>query len=361
MQRYPVLLLLGLAVCANAQDFRATISGQLTDHLGAPIPNAKVRAVQNSTNEAFSAVTNQDGFYTLPYLPPSTYTVEVQADGFSMHRRENVTLLVAEKLDLPIHLELGQVTETITVTANTGDVQTADASGGTNFDALQTSEYPLNGRQVYMLMSLSVGVLFMQEQFGSSGYSGTRGWDVSGAYVMNGGVSGSNSFSLNGAPVSVGGTWQIAPNVDAIQEFKVMVNTYDAAIGRTGGGSVNTILKSGSNAVHGTMFEFLRNSVLDANYTQNNQVGAPRGKHITNQFGGTLGGAIRKDKDFLFASFEGFRERVPFPVVANVPPLDLRGGQHFTEYGIKINDPLTGHTCVNKVDFNGSADPLKLA
>ncbi|HEV3198215.1 MAG TPA: carboxypeptidase-like regulatory domain-containing protein, partial [Bryobacteraceae bacterium] len=346
MERHPhVLLLLFLTVCASSQDFRATISGQVTDRLGAAIPNAKVRAIQRSTNETFSAVTNQDGFYTLPYLPPSTYTVEVQADGFSMQRRANVSLMVAEKLDLPILLELGKVTETITVTANAGDVQTADASGGTNFDALQTSEYPLNGRQVYMLMDLSVGVLFTQEEFGSSGFSGTRGWDTNGSYVMNGGVSGSNSFSLNGAPISLTGSWQIAPNVDAIQEFKVMVNTYDAAIGRTGGGSVNTTLKSGSNAVHGTMFEFMRNSVLDANYTQNNRVGAPRGKHITNQFGGTFGGALRKDKDFIFASFEGFRERVPFPVVANVPPVDLRDGQHFTKYNMKIYDPLSGHPC----------------
>jgi len=171
---------------------------------------------------------------------------------------------------------------------------------------------------------------------------------------MNGGVSGTNSFSLNGAPVSLTGSWQVAPNVDAIQEFKVMTNTYDAAIGRTGGGSVNTTLKSGGNVWHGTTFNFMRNSILDANYTQNNQVGAPRGKHITNQFGGTLGGYVRKDKDFIFASFEGFRERVPFPVVANVPPLDLRDGQHFTQYNMKIYDPLTGHTCVDRVDVTGT-------
>ena len=124
-------------------------------------------------------------------------------------------------------------------------------------------------------------------------------------------------------------SWQVAPNVDAIQEFKVMTNTYDASIGRTGGGSVNTTLKAGSNAWHGSMFNYMRNSILDANYTQNNKVGAPRGKHITNQFGGTFGTALRKNREFLFLSFEGFRERVPFPVVASVPPLDLRDGQHF--------------------------------
>lgn len=340
--------------CLAAQDFRATISGVVSDGSGAAVPNARVRAVHHGTGETATAVTDHDGFFTLPYLQPSTYSLEVEAAGFRTARRENVSLMVAQKMDLPVTLELGQVSESVTVVSESVGLQTADASGGMNFDALQTSEYALNGRQVYMLMDLTPGVLFTQEQFGSSGYSGTRGWDVSDQYVMNGGVRGTNSFSLNGAPISLTGTWQLAPNMDAIQEFKVMTNTYDASIGRTGGGSVNTTLKSGSNAWHGTAFDYLRNSVMDANYTQNNQVGAPRGKHITNQFGGTLGGPVRKDKDFFFASFEGFRERVPFPVVANVPPLDLRDGQHFTEYGMKIYDPLTGHACVDKVDVSGT-------
>ena len=171
---------------------------------------------------------------------------------------------------------------------------------------------------------------------------------------MNGGVSGTNSFSLNGAPISLTGSWQVAPNVDAIQEFKVMTNTYDAAMGRTGGGSVNTTLKAGTNQWHGTMFDFVRNSLFDANYTQNKQVNAGRGKHITHQYGGTIGGALRKNSDFVFVSFEGFKELVPFPVVANVPPMDLRDGQHFSNYGWKIYDPLTVHNCVNSVDVAGN-------
>jgi hypothetical protein len=345
---------LALTCVLTAQDFRGTIGGFVVDATGAPVAEAKVRATQRSTNQFTEAVTDKEGYYSLPLLQPSTYEIEASKEGFKRLKREDVTLMVAQKLDLNLQLEIGAVTSEITVTAEVNQIQTADASGGMNFDSIQTSEYALNGRQVYMLMDLAPGVLFTQEQFGSSGFSGTRGWDVNGSYVMNGGVQGTNSFSLNGAPISLTGSWQVAPNVDAIQEFKVMVNTYDAAIGRTGGGSVNTTLKSGSNATHGTLFEFMRNSVLDANYTQNNQVGAPRGKHITNQYGGTLGTALHKDRDFVFFSFEGFRERVPFPVVAGVPPLDLRDGQHFTAYGMTINDPLTGHTCVNKVDVSGT-------
>ena len=349
-----LLLCMASGIFVQAQDFRATVTGQVSDASGAPIPNAKVTATQRSTNQATAQTSNQDGFFTLTYLLPSTYDIEVEVSGFKRLRRENVTLMVADKVELQFQLEVGQVSQEITVNAAAEILQTGDASGGMNFDSLQTSEYPLNWRQVYMLMSLTPGVLFTQEQFGSSGYSGTRGWDTSGAYVINGGVSGTNSFSLNGAPISLTGTWQLAPNVDAIQEFKVQTNTYDASVGRTGGGSVNTTLKSGSNNWHGTLFEFMRNSVLDANYTQNNLVGAPRGKHITNQFGGTIGGKVRKDKDFIFASFEGFRERVPFPVVANVPPVDLLDGQHFTKYNITIYDPATGAPCVSKVTIPGN-------
>src|SRR5450432_533362 len=347
MRRIAICALAVVSVALNVfgQDSRATVAGMVLDQAGAAIPGARIRAVQRSTNLPAETVSDREGYYTLPYLQPGNYDIEVTAPGFSLLRRENVTLLVAQKLDLPLKLEVGQVNDRITVTANAGVVQSSDASGGMNFDSIQTSEYPLNGRQVYMLMDLTPGVLFTQEQFGSSGYSGTRGWDVSGAYVMNGGVAGTNSFSLNGAPISLTGSWQVAPNVDAVQEFKVMTNTYDAAIGRTGGGSVNTTLKAGTNQIHGTLFEFMRNSVLDANYTQNNLVGAPRGKHITNQFGGTVGGKVRQDKDFIFVSFEGFRERVPFPVVADVPPLDLRDGQHFSKYNVTIYDPETGVPC----------------
>ncbi|MCU0245632.1 MAG: carboxypeptidase regulatory-like domain-containing protein, partial [Bryobacter sp.] len=350
-----VFLLLVVLAVMGAQDFRATIAGQITDPLGAAIPGAKIRVIQKSTNESVETVSNADGYYTLTYLQPSTYDIEVTAPGFSRSVRADVALLVAQKLDLPFRLEIGEVASTVTVTAEATELlQTSDASGGLNYDGRMTSEFALNGRQVYMLMDLSPGVLFTQEEFGNTGYSGTRGWDVNGNFSMSGGKVGTNSFSLNGAPISLTGSFQLAPNVDAIQEFKVMTNTYDAGLGRTGGGSVNTTLKSGSNQWHGTVFEFLRNRLLDANHTQNNAIGAPRGKRITNQFGGTIGGPIRRDKDFFFASIEIFRERVPFPAVADTPPLDLRTGQAFTKYNMNIYDPLTSHPCVNGVDVTGT-------
>src|SRR5579872_390872 len=345
-----VALLLLFGASLFGQDYRATITGQVTDGSKAAIPNATVRAIQLDTNETTEATTNTEGYYTLAFLNPNKYLVEVTAPGFKTFRREGIVLMVADKIDLPFVLEVGQANSEITVTARSQGTNNGDASGGVSFDTEETSEYPLNGRQSYMLMELATGVLFTQEQFGAAGYSGTRGWDVSGAYVINGGVQGTNMFPLNGAPVSLTGSWQIAPNMEAIQEFKVMTNTYDAQYGRTGGGTVNTTIKSGANRVHGSAFDYLRNSLLDANTTQNNQVGAPRGKHITNQFGGTAGGPIRKDKDFYFVSFEGFRERVPFPLVTDTPPAAVRDGQNFTQYGINIYDPLTERKCVAGTD-----------
>jgi hypothetical protein len=354
-----VIALTLLSASLNAQDFRATVAGYVTDATGSAIVNAKIRAVQVDTAQVTEATSNHDGYYTLPYLVPSTYEIEVTAKGFKKLHRENVTLLVAQKLDLDLKLEIGAITSEVTVNANVETLQTADANGGLNFDSTMVSEFPLNGRQIYMLLDNTPGVLFTQEQFGSSGFSGTRGWDTNGSYVMNGGVQGTNSFSLNGAPVSLTGSWQVAPNADAVQEFKVMVNTYDAAIGRTGGGSVNTTLKAGSNRTSGTLFNYMRNSILDANYTQNNQVGAPRGKHITNQFGGTFGTKLRKSREFIFLSFEGFRERVPFPVVASVPPLDVRDGQHFTDYKMTIYDPQTGHACVSRAPVPARSSAIR--
>jgi len=169
---------------------------------------------------------------------------------------------------------------------------------------------------------------------------------------MNGSKTGTTAFALNGSPISLKGTFNISPNVDAVQEFKVMTNTWDAAIGRSGGGAVNTSIKTGTNSLHFTAGEFIRNRVFDANTTQLNAAGQPRGKHNVNQMSLTAGGPIRKNKDFIFGSIEIWRERVPFSVGADVPTLDLRNGQGFSAVPSNIFDPLTSHPCVAKVDVS---------
>ena len=329
----------------NAQDFRATITGQVTDASVRSIANATVKTVNVATGEGSETKTNSEGFYTLPYLNPGTYNVEVSASGFNTLKREGIILRVADKQNLTVTLQVGQVTQEVTVVGQQEIIQSTNADRGLVFDPIKTQEYPLNGRQSYMLMALTPGVIFTQEQFGANGFSGTRGWDTNGSYRINGGRTGTNQFLLNGAPISTFGSWQLAPNVEAIQEFKVQTNTYDAQFGRTGGGTVNTTVKAGGSSWHGDVFEYFRTNRLDANTFQNNAAGKPRGKHNQHQFGGVVGGPIRKDKDFIFGSFEGWREVVPFPVVGSTPPLNIRDGQHFTDWNVNVFDPLTTRLC----------------
>jgi hypothetical protein len=197
------------AVCGFAfgQDFRATLTGQITDPSGAAIPNATVKLTNNATNEVKQVTTNARGAYTIPYLNPGDYTVEVTATGFQAAKRTDVVLRVAQTLNLPIHLALGQMSQEVTVTAQQNTVETENADRGLVFDPVKTQEYPLNGRQEYMLLALTPGVLFTQEQFGASGFSGTRGWDANNSYKINGGRPGTSIFLLNGAPINdYGGT-----------------------------------------------------------------------------------------------------------------------------------------------------------
>ena len=339
------------AIITPAQEYRATVMGQVTDKTKAAVPKATVKATRQDTNISKDSVTNEQGLYTIPGLEPGMYTVTISSPGFQTTVRNGIVLQVAEKLNLNVNLEVGQMTQEVTVIGEQELVQTASASRGLVFDPIKVQELPLNGRQSYMLMKLSPGVTFDQRQFGANGFSGTRAWDVNGSFTINGGRNGSNQFLLDGAPISTNGTFNLAPNVEAIQEFKVMVNTYDAQYARTGGGTVNTTLKSGTNSWHGSLFDFWRNRILDANTRQNNAAGQKRGFRNQHQFGGVIAGPIRKDKDFVMFSFEGFRERVPFPSVSSVPPMEMRDGDFskFIPQGqtatIKVYDPLTSRPC----------------
>jgi hypothetical protein len=349
-----------------AQEFRATITGIVTDPSGAAVPGATVRATNIANNATKEVQTTSAGVYSIPYLDPGVYTIEVSATGFQTLKREQIVLRVADKVNLPLQLTVGQVTESITVVGQQEVLETADANRGLVFDPIKTQQYPLNGRQTYMLLMLTPGVIFTQETFGASGFSGTRAWDNAGAYRFAAARAGGNVFLLNGMDITsatgVGGfsggsyVWGLAPNIEAVQEFKVMTNTYDATYGLFRGGIVNTTTKSGTNAWHGDVFEYYRNSIFDANYFQNKAnpnidpvtgVATPKpyGLHNQHQFGGVVGGPIRKDKDFVFFSFEGWQEVIPYPITTGTPPMILRDGQHFTDYGVKIFDPVTMRIC----------------
>ncbi|HYL78269.1 MAG TPA: TonB-dependent receptor [Bryobacteraceae bacterium] len=339
------LLVCLLASVAAAQDSHGSIVGQVTDSTQAVIPGASVRATRNATNQSVETRTDQTGYFAIAFLPAGSYTVEVTASGFKTLTKDNVALLTDDTLSLPLVLEIGKVSEHVSVSADSEKLQTSTASRSYRWDPAKLKEMPLIGRQAYLLISLTPGVIFTQEQFGTSGFVNLRGFDINNAFIINGGIQGTNQFLLNGAPISLTGSWQYTPTIDSIQEFKVLTNNYDAQFGRTGGGIVSTTLKSGTNTWNGTVFEYFHNAVFDANTIENNREGAPIGKHNTHQFGGAIGGPIRKDKDFIFASYEGFREVAAYPIVSDTPPIDIRNGHSFSRYGIKVYDPLSAHFC----------------
>jgi hypothetical protein len=343
----------GLAACLLllgsprllAQEFRATLTGQVTDADGRVVAKAKVTATNNETGSSYTADTSDAGVYYIPYVVPGTYTVKASATGFKTAVQDNVLLLAGKYFGQNFTLNVGEIHETVEVTAAPPMIETANGSGGTILDEKILQNVPVSGRQVYMLIGTVPGSQFTQTQFGPGGFSGTRGWDNTNQYIIGGGVNpsgqdnngntgGFNQFTLNGTnitqQISYGGqgagTWNVSPTLDSIQEVNVMTDTYDARYGRTTGGTVNLVSKNGTNEFHGELVENYKDgSLFDANTTTNVFIsGLPTQQQVENQFGGTFGGPIIKNKVWFFFSFEGYRQSIQQTVTGNVPPAYLR-------------------------------------
>ena len=361
--RTGLLLLCGLslpAAAVYAQEYRGTLLGQVTDPNGALLPKVNISATSNL--QTYTAQTDGKGDFTIPFVQPGTYTVTATANGFKQEIHPGIIVDVSSKLSVNFTLSVGSTNERIDIQENALMLSTSDASGGTVMTPEQIQNLPLNGRQVYQLLQLTPGV-----RSSSIGFSGTRGWDVNNQYQIDGQPGTTNQFFLNGAPISVqgggpAGTWTISPSVDAVQEFKLMTITFDAQYGRVGGGAVNTILKSGSPHFHGTLYDFWRNSILDANTYQLDQQNAAKPFHNEHQFGGTVGGPFLKHNAFFFFNYEGYRQVLPGNIVTTVPTADQfpsgDGSVNLTNYLTAtsrtggIYDPLTT-ACVQASDTGG--------
>lgn len=335
------VLIMGTLPVARAQEYRGTILGQVKDPQGGIIPQATITAI--GPQQTYTVKSSADGDYIVPFVQPGTYAVSAEATGFRTEIERDVVIDVSGKINLNFTLQLGSTTETVSVQANEVGLNTADASGGTVMDPEKVQNLPLNGRQVYTLLSLTPGVKFTTTTFGATSNSGTRGWDESNAYSINGQPGAFNQILLNGAPVSeqVSGTWNIAPSIDAVEEFKVMTTTFDAQYGRAGAGIVNTILKSGTPAFHGTLYDFWENSVMEANSYQLDQENSPKEYHNQHQFGGTIGGPFLKKNGYFFFSYEGWREVLPDGIITTVPTPDMypdaSGNVNLTNYLAAVN------------------------
>jgi outer membrane receptor protein involved in Fe transport len=309
----------------------ATLSGTITDSSGGVLPGTQVVIKNVATGVTTEATTNSDGFYTAANLLPGEYAVTVSAKGFTIEERTGISLTVGAQQVFNLTLKVGSAKEVMIVTAEAPAVQLNSSDISAVVNATTVRELPLNGRSWTDLAQLQPGVNAIQTQptFAQGTDRGNRGFGQQ--LTISGARPQQNNYRLdgvslndyaNGAPGSVlGGSL----GVDAIQEFSVLTSNYSAEYGKTSGGVVNAITRSGTNQIHGSVYEFLRNSRLDAkNYFDDHSLPIPPFKR--NQFGGAVGGPIVKNHTFFFADYEGIRQSKGITTVTFVPSAAVRGG-----------------------------------
>src|SRR6266478_3613559 len=311
-----VLVVLFFSVLAFSQNITGTILGVVKDASGAVVSGAEVAAVNLDTNQSVKTTTNQLGSYELPYLRPGRYQVRVTAAGFKNVVRENIDLQVESRLRLDFTLELGEITTTVAVTGEAPLIESSASSLGQVVVAKSIADLPIQGRNVFDLVGLSAGVQVNPRAMGAVASTGNNAAPlfVFSDISINGGRYRTNDFILDGVSVVLpeNNDYAIAPTPDGTQEFKVQTNSYGPEFGRSGGGIINVVTKSGGNALHGSVFEFFRNDRLRANNFFANARNQPRGIFHFNMFGASTGGAIVKNKTFFFAEYQGHRSSTSF-------------------------------------------------
>jgi hypothetical protein len=314
-----------------AQQDSGSIVGTITDPAGAVIPSVAVRVINTGTNITTNLVTDQNGDFTATALRIGTYRLEAEAPGFKKTVQENIELRVQDRLRIDLRLQVGEVTETVEVAAAQPLLQTQTSSVGQVMETKSIADLPLNGRSYLQLIVLAPGAFVPQRM--------NTIWNDQ-FVAINGNRAMQNTFLLDGVNNNTtdNSNPAILPPPDAIAEFKVQTNAMSAEFGRSAGGAINVSIKSGSNGFHGNAFEFMRNQAVDANAFFNS--GRTKPKFLQNQFGGTLGGPIQKDKAFFFVDYQGTRLRNGHTDVVTVPTPDQRTGD-FSNDANRIFDPMT--------------------
>src|SRR6266542_1598502 len=327
----------------------ATLTGRVTDSNAAAIVGVKVDANTIDTNVTFSTVTNDEGMFVIPNLLPGRYRIFVHKDGFQTIVKPDVVLHVQDIVSLSFSMQLGSITQSVTIEGGAPLIQKESATVGTLVDRQFVENLPLNGRSFQSLIALTPGVVLTKSSFGEQGQFSVNGQRANANYFTVDGVSAntgvSASFSLvqsaGGALPALGasGGTNSLVSVDAMQEFKIQTSTFAPEFGRTPGGQVQIVTRSGTNRFSGTLFNYFRNDALDANDWFANSRGLKRPALRQNDFGGVLGGPLYlprfgeggpafyngKDRTFFFFSYEGLRLRQPLTRITDVPTLCLRG------------------------------------
>ncbi len=368
LSTFPRTIKLVLAVCiltavtclsALAQTTTSSIFGTISDPAGAVIPNARVVAVNTATGVHYAAITDSTGGFRITQLPPGPYTLEASSSGFATKQTTPFTLFVAQALQQNLSLATGVATETVSVAASALLLNTQNSSEGQIVENQQIEQLPLNGRDFIQLTSLTAGVTPVVSGISSSanqwttGVAPSTGGSQTAAVDIAGTREDDVSYLYDG--IETRNAWYgaegLLPSVDNIQEFRVEQSGMSAATG-DGAAFINIVTRSGTNTLHGTAYEFLRNNDLDArNYFD---VGAPPAFH-QNQFGGSVGGPIKKSKLFFFLNYEGFRQIAPSDLYNLVPTAAQRAG-NFSADKNQLYDPYTGAPFAGNIipaaDFN---------
>lgn len=307
-----------LTIPAVAQFDSATLTGVVTDPTQGTISDVSVKAVNESTNVETATATNSDGRFVFANLRPGSYRIVASARGFKQFVSSGLVLQVNQAARLDIQLSVGDVSEKIEVTSDAPVLETETASRGAVIDHTKMVELPLNGRDYNQLALLSPGVLPATPRLQSVGFRGV--------FNVNGNRAFQNAFQLDGVDnTSYSNSFRglnaqvIQPSVEALQEFKIQTNAYSAEFGRSAGALINAVVRSGSNDLHGTIYDFLRNSELDASNFFANKAGLDKPFRQRNQFGAAAGGPIVKNRTFIFGDYEGLRDAAGTVRFSSVP------------------------------------------
>src|SRR5579859_4072126 len=315
-----LVCLLFSCLSARAQEITGSIRGTILDPSGATISGASVTATQIETGLQRQTTTDSDGTYAILALPVGHYRVEAEAAGFQKLSRDRITLDVNQNANVSFRLVLGSGSYKVEVNSDASLIESTATSLGKTVQEREILDLPLNGRNFSQLGVLQPGVVPITPGLAEAGGSLREGQ----AYAVNGQRPESNNFLIDGANnfSSVDGGFILKPPIDAITEFRILTNSANAEFGHSAGSTTNIITRSGSNSFHGAAWEFLRNDAMDARNYFAQQVEPVK----QNQFGGTLGGPVRKDKTFFFAYYEGFRNRQGETRSATVPSALERQG-----------------------------------
>ena len=322
---------------------QGSVSGIVQDASGAVVPNAKVTLLNKDQGLSLETTTQASGEYTFTPVRIGNYSLSVTASGFSTTTQENLHVDVAQHLQVNIQLKTGATTETVEVNTTPPLLQTEEASVGQVINEKTVNSLPLNGRNFTFLAQLGAGVNTPQAD--------TRGNAASGAFSANGLRPSQNNYLLDGIDNNSdtvdflnGTNFIVLPPVDAIQEFKVQTADFSADLGRAAGAVLNATIKSGTNSIHGAVWEFFRNDKLDAADWFSNNNGTPKGELRLNQFGASIGGPILKNKLFFFGDYEGLRVVQGVTSTASVPTLKERNSGYTQPFGSPSDKDANGRT-----------------